>query len=80
MENVNRFAVIFVIRDQSAPYGWMGISRSDQGMAIERSDSDSILMVMRLLSAGFADGEIFIGVRCGDHHSSLRIAFPGATE
>ena len=31
---------------QSAPYGWMGIIRSDQGMAIERSDNDSILMSM----------------------------------
>ena len=35
---------------------------------------------MRLASAGFADGEICIGVRCRDHYSSLRIAFPGATE
>jgi hypothetical protein len=33
-----------------------------------------------LLSAGFADGEVCIGVRCRDHYSSLRIAFPGATE
>lgn len=30
----------------------MGIIRSDQGMAIERSDSDSILMIMCLASAG----------------------------
>lgn len=34
----------------------------------------------RLLSAGFADGEIFIGVRYRDYYSSLRIAFPGAAE
>ena len=54
METVNRFAAIFVIRDQSAPYGWMGIIRSDQGMAIERSDSDSILMIMCLASTGGA--------------------------
>lgn len=77
MESVNRFAAIFVIRDQSAPYGWMVIIRSDQGMAIERSDSDSILMIMRLLSAGFADssrkgktynGCIFGSGRCAAPH------------
>ena len=56
----------------------MGIIRSDQAMAIERSDSDSILMIMCLASTGGAGGEVWIGIGGANQCSSGTVTFPTA--